>query len=317
MNILRYPANPTWIFVLFTIFSITIQNSSAQNLKESVSEKALDWQKKLFLNFDQTRNLEEVLLWFDENYKKLILEEYDEQAPFAEKYAKLKTNRNQKLSRILDEQQMIVLKSLEDNRIRQIKDFYESTLPVFSQDAAFIEELTAFNHNMMWPVIRSYRTRFNKVIKQEDQSQLGTLSDTFSQMLDQFISETNTAYELTTQSDIDKAIQEIARFNPENKSTIKKIKSLNRIYRKELKFTLQDLASIQAGWRNSLQVIFEKHLPAAQKKELDELFRLLGVYGVQHKINQWIFMLIDPEAEEEYFSMNRKFHTLFFRALLK
>ena len=88
-------------------------------------------------------------------------------------------------------------------------------------------------------------------------------------------------------------------------------------YRKQLDNAMIELDPFRALWHDEMQEIFANYLPADQTDMVNNTFEILGIFGVERNISKTVFFLFDPAEGTTYFELNEKFHTLFFRGMVR
>ena len=294
--------------ILFSIFGFHLL--FGQDLADLAFFRSQDLRIKMGLNIEQTQKMENTLLHFSEAYKKLLAEEYDETQTFSEKYEKLKQEREKELKTFLDARQLQVFNVIQEQRIQYLKDFYESTRLQLAENDALVQELAAYNHNVMLPDLLNYRAKLNRQIDQKDSLKLIEYAKEFDAILDDLLAEGNLDT-YTASTDIQKSLKKYSRKDPETKKNFKGIQKMLKKYNEPLNKILKEIDPHEDVWRKDINQIVNKHLPVEEQESYTEMLNLMGAFGVSQKIDPLVFLLFDPTNENSYFQLKRKLYRVF------
>ncbi len=288
-----------------------------QDLADIAFFRSQDLRIKLELNFEQTQKMESSLLYFGEAYKKLMAADYDENQTFQEKYDKLKKEREKELKTFLDSRQLQLFKVIQDQRIQYFKDFYESTRQKLGEDTDFVQELVAYNQNVMLPELLRFRAKLDLKINQEDSLKLIEYSKQFNEILDDILAEDEEELaQFASSKKVNKSIKKYARQDPENKKNFKNIQKMLKKYKDPLNDILLEIDPMEIKWGNDITTIVNKYLPVEEQEAFGNTLTLMGAYGISQKIDPLIFLLFDPTDESSYFELRRKLYRIFFRDMI-
>ena len=310
MNFLRL------LSILFLLCLFQLSSFGQTNEDFAFENAQVFWKKKLGLNDEQANKFEKVVLNFIEGYRYIMQESNKGNFEFQSEYNTLVKKRDKSLEGFLTEQQMMIYKMVQEDRIEGLQEYFEDLMTALNTNKELASSIDKYNLEDRVPVLLEYRKQFDQEMMENDLKNLSIWSATFRDALRTYASQTENGATMDSKSSINKVFKTLIKDDPENKAALKSLKNLTKQYTPELNAIQLELYPYKQKWQFKIKEIFADNLPYYQVEAFEETFQLLSIFGVEKEIGKLAFFMFDPEQPSSYFQLNRDFHALFFRSLV-